>query len=185
MAAAAKAASVAGEDFAGQYRAALAASEKAAAGRKVASTRGAKAVSAERGEELLADLESGLNSMVARELFQHILAAEKRQALAIMRDERMSDENAQDLYTYCRAKWLDAKLAVVEVPRTSLVGFIREAEEQAQQASKERPQYLVRQGLSIVPCRPYLRNEPMTFLTSSGEIDLKEVKQLWMVVQNP
>jgi len=178
MEAAAKAAEKDGEDFAGQFRAALAAHAKASAGRKSASK---PAVPTERGEALLEDLQSGMSSMAASDLYQRILAAEKRAALSIMRGERMSDADAEDLYNYCRAKWLGSRLTLVEVPRTNISEFVQDAATKASQANAARPQYLVRQGLSVVACIPRLQENPITVLTSRDEIELKDVKQLWLI----
>lgn len=182
MEAAAKAAKKDGEDFEGQYRAALAAHAKASAGLKRGSS---TKVSVARGEELLEDLQEGISSAAASALFQHILAAEKREALALMRDERMSGQNAEDLYSYCRAKWLGNRLVVVEVPRTQIVGFVQETDAKARQTDTDRPHYLVRQGLNVVPCMPRLQEDPMTFLTSREELELKDIKQLWLISSQP
>ena len=182
MEAAARAAQKDGEDFAGQYRAALAAHSRACAGRKPTSKTG---VSTERGEELLQDLQDGVSSIAAGALFQYILAAEKRSALAIMRDEGFTGQDAEDLYAYCRTKWLGNRLVVVEVPKTRIVGFVQEEDARAQEAGEQRPQYLVRQGLNIVPCLPRLKEDPITFLTGRDEIELKDVKQLWLISAQP
>jgi hypothetical protein len=178
MEAAAKAAQKDGEDFAGQYRAALAAYAKATSGRKLVNKSG---VSVERGEELLRDLQGGISSIAAGALFQYILTAEKRSAMAIMRDEHMSEQDADDLYAYCRTKWLKNRLVVVEVPRTRIAGFVQDEDARAQAANEDRPQYLVRQGLNISPCLVRVRGADLEFITSSGVLELKEVKQLWLV----
>lgn len=182
MTAAMQAAQSAGATLADQYQAALAADENATTARKVP-VRGAKTVSAERGEALLEDLYSGMNSMVAQELYRQILGGERRRALALLNGEHMSEQNAKDLYTYCRAKWLKPKLDVVEVPCANLAEFLREADEAAKKANQDRPNYLVRQGLQIIPARTYFRDDKVTFLTHADEIDLDEVKQLWTVVR--
>jgi len=178
MEAAAKAAEKDGEDFEGQYRAALAAHAKASVGRKPSSK---SSVSVERGEELLQDLQDGMSSIAAGALFQHILAAEKRQALAILRDERISDQDAEDIYSYCRAKWLGTRLVVVEVPKTHIVGFVQDEDSRAQAANEDRPQYLVRQGLNIVPCLARVRNDSLEVITGRDVLELKDVKQLWLI----
>jgi len=182
MEAAMRAAQKDGEDFAGQYRAALAAHAKACSSRKPASKSG---VSTERGEELLHDLENGLSSVAAGALFQYILAAEKRPALAIMHDEGFTGQDAEDLYAYCRTKWLGNRLVVVEVPKTCIVGFVQAEDARARQANEQRPQYLVRQGLNVVPCLARVQEDPITFLTSREELELKDVKQLWLISAQP
>jgi hypothetical protein len=178
MEAAAKAAAKDGEDFAGQYRAALAAYAKATGGRKPANKSG---VSVERGDELLRDLQGGISSIAAGALFQYILTAEKRSAMAIMRDEHMSEQDAEDLYAYCRTKWLKNRLVVVEVPRTRIAGFVQDEDARAQAANEERPQYLVRQGPNITPCLVRVRDDSLEFITSGSVLELKEVKQLWLI----
>jgi hypothetical protein len=178
MEAAAKAAQKDGEDFEGQYRAALAAHAKSSVGRKPASK---SSVTVKRGEELLHDLQYGISSIAAGALFQHILAAEKRAALAILRDEGVSDQDAEDIYNYCRAKWLGTRLVVVEVPPTRIAGFVQDEDNRAQAAKDERPQYLVRQGLNIVPCLVRVRDDSLEFITGGTVLELKEVKQLWLI----
>lgn len=179
MEAAMRAAQRDGEDFEGQYRAALAAHAKASAGRKPAKK---ASVSTQRGEELLEELQSGISSPAAGALFQSILTGGKKYALAIMRDERITDQDAQDLYVYLREKWLGTRLAVVEVPRTQVVEFIQETDAKAEQTKSGRPGYLLREGLNVVPCLPRFKGDTLTFLTNHDEYELKDVKQLWLVL---
>jgi hypothetical protein len=142
-------------------------------------------VSEERGEQLLDALEEGIASPVAQDLRSRILAGDKVGALEVLSDERMTGQDAEDLYAYCHQKWLGKRLAVVEVPPEHAEEVVRKNLPADGVFDGYGPLYLVRRGKSVETSRARKSGNQLCFNLSRDDIEIKDVKQLWMVVELP
>jgi len=143
------------------------------------------AVSEERGEQLMADLEEGIASPVAEDLRLRILAGDKVRALEVLAEERMTGQNAEDLYAYCRQKWLGKRLMLVEVPRHQMEEVVRKNLPSTEVFNGYGPKYLVRQGKSVESGYAEERVGRLWLDLRKDRVELSTVPQLWMVVEVP
>lgn len=138
----------------------------------------------ERGEQLIADLEEGIASPAAEYLRSRILSGDKAKALEAMAEERMTGQDAEDLYTYCRAKWLGKRLAIVEVPSEQAEELVRKNLPSKDEFDGYGPSYLVRRGDSVVNAYAVdLAGRLWLNLGGRDRIEVKDVPQLWMVIE--
>lgn len=144
------------------------------------------AVSEERGEQLIADLEDGIASPAAEYLRSRILAGDKPEALKALADERMTGQDAEDLYAYCRQKWLGKRLALVEVPAEQAEEVVRKNLHSETEFDGYGPNYLVRRGESVMNAFSMERAGRLWLnLGGRDRVEVKDVPQLWMVVELP
>jgi len=141
-------------------------------------------VSDERGEQLIADLEEGIASPAAGYLHSRILAGDKPEALKTMAEERMTGQDAEDLYAYCRQKWLGKRLALVEIPQEQSEEIVRKNLQSEDDFDDYGPTFLVRRGKSVVNGFPTERAGKLWLNLGGGDrVPLKDAQQLWMVVE--
>lgn len=145
----------------------------------------AHTVSGDRGEDLLAQLEEGIASPPAQALRSHILAGQKEDALAILAEERMVGKDAEDLYAYCRQKWLGKRLALVEVPFEQMEEIVRKNLPSNDEFAGYGPDYLVRRGNAVANGYATERNGRLWLHLSRDRVEVKDIPQLWMVVEQP
>lgn len=145
----------------------------------------AAAVSAERGEQLIADLEEGIASPAAEHLHSRILAGDKNAALKALAQERMTGPDAEDLYAYCRQKWLGKRLTLVEVPREQAEEIVRKNLPSEEVFDGFGPEYIVRRGESVVTGYAMEQRGRLWLSIARDRIEVKDVSQLWMVVELP
>ena len=140
-------------------------------------------VSKERGEELLDELQSGMSSPAAQELYQLILADCKDEAIALMGEEGTGGQDAEDLYVYCRYKWASGALVVSEVPLEYAERIINWADPGLDEYSSERPGFLMRTGTGVTSVY-VTRDKGQLQFRSARTMEmhgLSEITQLWMV----
>jgi hypothetical protein len=145
----------------------------------------ASTVSEERGEELMADLEEGIASPVAEDLRSRILAGDKAGALEVLAEERMTGQDAEDLYAYCRQQWLGKRLALLEVPSEQMEDVVRKNLPSTEVFDGYGPRYLVRQGKSVESGYAEERGGRLWLALRRDRVELSTVPQLWMVVEVP
>lgn len=143
-------------------------------------------ISEARGEELMAHLEEGISSPAAEYLRARILAGDKQAALAALEEESMSGQNAEDLYAYCRQKWLGKRLALVEVPVELAEDIVRKNMPSTDEFDGFGPDYVVRQGNGVTTAYVTERAGRLWFsLGGLDRVEVKDVPQIWMVVELP
>jgi hypothetical protein len=141
-------------------------------------------VSEERGEQLIADLEDGMASPAAQYLHSRILAGDKAEALKALAEERMTGQDAEDLYAYCRQKWLGKRLALVEIPPEQAEEIVRKNLPSEDMFDGYGPNYLVRRGESVMNAFSMERAGRLWLsLGGRDRVEVKDVSQLWIVVE--
>lgn len=135
------------------------------------------------GKELYADLMGHIASPPAQALREFVVAGNKKMALSILHSERVSDENAEVLYEYCRTKWLGEAVDLVEVPVESAAAEILRCAAQARAAGAEEPSYVVRYGREIKSVLVYEYGEHIVlYVPGLGPLPLSDVHQFWLQV---
>jgi len=142
-------------------------------------------VSQDRGEQLIADLEEGIASPAAEHLHSRILAGDKKAAMKALAQERMTGQDAEDLYAYCRHKWLGKRLTLVEIPKDQAEEIVRKNLPSEEVFDGFGPEYIVRRGESVVTGYAMEQQGRLWLSISRDRIEVKDISQLWMVVELP
>jgi len=135
-----------------------------------------------------------IRSPVAKELRNLCVAGSKAEALCILRDEQIPEEDLEAVYACCVKQWTGVDVALVEIPMADALTVIPELHRATRAAGKPEPRFVVRHGLTVLSGfviphrRTVLSAQPETpprglafYSPDSGFKPLSEIHQLWHV----